>query len=229
MNRYLTLLTTVLAAAVVAACGHTNNLSRYDVVNKTALVKSFSSARGESSTSVASPSAGVVADFVAIIGSGVLSDQARRKLESAIVPDSIAAAVAEGMWNSATTYLNMKRVQSLEDSPDFVVETELTEFNLNSSSTGLSALVCAKSRMIDRRTGGIVWENSKRHTVNLSNTTLAAIAPDPIRTGVGIFNATKLLTMSEEEIREVVHSAAARVGTTIGDVLRKDIASMNGR
>jgi hypothetical protein len=82
--------------------------------------------------------------------------------------------------------------------------------------------------MIHRPTGAIVWENSESHTIPLSETYLAPLGPAPVRSGVSIFNAVKLLSLSQEELRTVVARAAMNVGVEIGETLREDIAEIHG-
>lgn len=211
-------------------CGHTNNLAKYNVAGKTALFRVYSSTTGSSFAVVESPdNDNVIADIAAALGSGIMSDQARKKLQNAAQPDSITAAVAKGMWSAATDYLGLRPVDNIADDPDLIVETELTEFKLVSGSGGIVARVKAKSRIIDRRTGGLVWDNSESHNIALSNTLPGLFGPDVVQTGVGVFNAIQLLNMSEEDIRTVLNAAAETAGREIGETLREDVAEMHSR
>ena len=223
-------LTILFLSSLLISCGHTNNLANYDVVGKTALYRAHSSTTGSTTAIVDSPDEdNIVAGIAAIIGSGVVSDQARQKLQRAVDIDSIADAVAHGMWQSTNDYLGVREVKSMADDPDFIVETELTEFKLISTKTGLKARVCAKSRVIDRRSGGIVWDNSEAHTITISNTFPAVFGPDAVQTGASVFNAVQLMNMDEEDIRKVINAAAAEAGREIGETLREDVAEMHGR
>lgn len=227
MKFYTALLSVILSSAFIVGCGHTNNLAKYDVAGKTATFRAYSSTTGSATTAVDSPDdESTVANIAAIIGSGILSDQGRRKLQRAINTDSIAQSVARGIWSSSTDYLSLRAV---EKDADFIVETELTDFKLISTSSGLRARVCAESRMIDRRTGGLVWEDSEAHNITISNTWVASLGPDVVQTGASVFNAVQLSNMSEEEIRTVINQAAEQAGKEIGETLRKDVAKMHGR
>ena len=217
-------------STLLISCGHTNNLEKYTIAGKTALFRSWSSTSGSSTTAVNSPdNQSIIADIATIVGSGVMSDQAQKKLRRAIDIDSIAGAVAEGMWQSTNDYLSIREVNSIGDDPDFIVETELREFKLISNTSGTQAQVCARSRIIDRRTGGTVWDNSENHTVNISSTFPAVFGPDAVQTGAGVFNAVQLLNMDEDEIRKVLNETARQVGHEIGETLRKDVAKMHER
>ncbi|MCE2503744.1 MAG: hypothetical protein J4G05_06770 [Chlorobi bacterium] len=219
-----------LCSFLLISCGHTNNLTQYDIVGKRAFYRAHSSTSGSSKAIVDSPdNDNIVADIVAIIGSGVVSDRARKKLQRAINTDSIANAIADGMRRSASDYLGIREVKSMSDDPDFIVETELTEFRIISTKTGLNARVCAKSRIIDRRSGGVVWENSEGHTINVSNTFSALYGPDAVQFGASVFNAVQLLDMDEEDIRKFINPTAEEAGRKIGETLREDVAEMHGQ
>ena len=70
-----------LCSFLLISCGHTNNLTQYDIVGKRAFYRAHSSTSGSSKAIVDSPdNDNIVADIVAIIGSGVVSDRARKKL-----------------------------------------------------------------------------------------------------------------------------------------------------
>lgn len=235
MNSHRTLCTAVVTLAltlILTGCGHTNNLASYDVVGKKALFRSVVTTKGGARTAVSSPSSGngnIIADIATAAGSQLMSDQAEQKLRDAINVDSIAAGVAAGMLSSSIDYLSMTPVESMSDDPDYIIETELQEFTISSSAAGLQARVCARSRMIDRRTGGLVWDDSEAHTVDISQSFIAAFGPAPVATGAGVFNAVKLLNMSEEEIREVMAMAGQLAGREIGETLREDVAELHER
>lgn len=220
----------LLAASVIIGCSHTNNLARYDVVGKTAIYRASTNAGAASShVMVESPDDNAVAGVASAIGSVIAGEEGRHKLERAINGDSIAQAVARGIRQATGDYLRLSAVESMADNPDFIIETEVTHYSLVSTTAGMCVHVSGNSRMIDRRTGGIVWENSESHSIPLSETWLAMAGPRLVRSGLGIFNAVQLLSLSEEEIRQVVNEGAAGAGREIGEQLREDVAEMHGR
>jgi hypothetical protein len=87
--------------------------------------------------------------------------------------------------------------------------------------------VRGNSRIIDRRSGTVIWENAESHTVPVSETYLGIIAPQPITSGVSVFNAVKLLTLSQEQISAIVNRAAVDAGKEIGETLREDVAELH--
>lgn len=229
-RRFLLALALFPLAILAGACGHTNKLAQYDVTGKTALFRSSAASDAASSISlIESPSKNTVTEVIAAVGSVIVGDQARRKLERAINGDSIAHAISQGIRNSTADYLNMRPVEGIANDPDFIVETELTECRIISSSAGIALRVQGNSRVLDRRSGGIVWEDSESHTIPLSQTYLAAFGPKVVSSGMSIFNAVQLLNLSEEEIRSVVENASMDAGREIGETLREDVADMKGR
>lgn len=217
----------ILATLGVAACSHTNNLAKYTFSNSKILFRARATGSGASFAAINNPvEKNVVTGIIAAIGSGVVSEEGRAKLEKAVNRDTIVNAVARGMQQAVTDYLNVQPVTSIADEPEFLVETDLTEYTIVSLSTGLFIKAEGNSRMIHRPTGAIVWENSESHTIPLSETYLAAFGSAPVASGVSIYNAVKLLSLSEEELRAVVAHAATNVGEEIGETLREDIAEI---
>jgi len=226
-KRFL-LIGTIPLVLLFGACGHTNKLAQYDVAGRTALFRSFTVGGAASGVSVVeSPARNTTMEIIAAIGSVIVSDQARRKLEQAFDGDSIAHAISLGIRNATADYLRIRPVQSMADDPDLIIETELSRCRLVSGSVGIVLHVDGKSRVIDRRTGVVVWDDSESHTIPLSETYLAVIAPKPVSSGASIFNAVKLLTLTDEELRTVANNAAMDAGREIGETLREDVADLH--
>lgn len=218
----------IIGAAAIAGCGHTNKLAKYNINGKTAIYRTYTTASAGSYAYVESPTKNnTVVDILTAIGSGIASDQGRKKLQKAVNGDSIAQAVGRGISEATVDYLRLQPVASIADNPEVIVETELTQFNIVSGSYGVAIYVRGKSRVIERRTGIIVWEDSESHTIPLSETWLAGLGPQVVRSGASIFNAVQLLSLSEEEIRTVVNSGAVVAGREIGETLRDDISEMH--
>jgi hypothetical protein len=220
--------TAMLAAALLAVgCGHTNNLAKYPVSGGSAVFRA--SVRGGAATShviVESPSSNAVAEVAAIVSSIAIGSSGRARLEQAIVGDSIAAAVARGVERSAIDYLSMRPVGSIDENPAFIVEVDVEEYALVSGSFGMMVRVKGHTRIIDRASGGIVWEDSEAHDVPLSQTLLAGFGPRVVRSAASIYNVVQLLQLSDEELRRVVNEGAAEAGREIGEELREDAAEM---
>lgn len=215
----------LLFGMTLVGCGHTNRLAEYPVNGRKALYRQYVAPEAPSSwVIVESPTENTVVNIIAGLGSAIASDQARRKLDRAVNGDSVAKYLAQGIYMATTEYLSIRPVQSIDDDPDLIIETEVKEYKIVSASTGLGIYTRGESRIIDRRTGVIVWENSESHLYPLSNTLLAPIGGRAISSGASIFNAVQFFAMSEEDIRSVVGNACVATGREIGDVLREDVS-----
>lgn len=226
MNRRLLFVLPLLLLGI--GCGHTNNLARYKIGGRTAYFRTLVTGSAGSSISVDNPSDHWAGDIAAIVGSIVLSDQASDKLARAINADSIALALGQGVEQSTIDYFDLHPVASLGDGPEYLVETELTEYRLISTAEGISAQVCGTSRIVHRASGAIVWEDSENRTVPLTVTTPSGDGTEA-RSASSATNATLLLSLEENELRRIINDAALTVGREIGDTLRDDLAELNER
>jgi hypothetical protein len=225
-NRYL-ITTLAIAAIAIGGCGHTNNLAKYTVVGRTALFRA--AALGGAATSyvaIESPTDHPVGGLAAVVGSIAVGERGRARIERAVNGDSIAAAVGSGIRQTTTDYLGLQPVASMADDPAFIVETSLSEYALVSTVLGVCIRVTGESRVIDRASGGIVWEDRETHTIPLSQTYVASAAPRIVRSGASIYNAVDLLTLTDEELQRLVSEAAREAGREIGEELREDIADL---
>lgn len=217
-----------LLALILTACGHTNNLAKFNIAGKSAIYRTTMAADAASAlTIIEPPNDNTVVGIATTIGSVIVGSEARKKLERALNPDSLAQAVGFGMRQATADYLNIRPVNDWTENPDLIIETTLTDCKLFSSSIGLAIKVRGESRMIERGTGRLIWENSESHVVPLSQTYLAGLAPRAISSGASIFNAIQLLNLSSDEIRKVVHGAANEAGREIGETLREDVADLH--
>jgi len=227
MKRFLVLML-LPVVLFLGACGHTNQLAKFNINGRTAIYRATMSGDAASSLAVVeSPSDNTTLGVISAIGSVVVSNEGRQKLEKAINPDTVSQSVAAGIRQASMEYLSIRPVTDFSQNPDLIIETEVTDFKIVSSSAGLHVRVQGNSRIVERQSGEVIWENSESYTVPLSETYLAALAPQAISSGVSIFNAVKLLNLSEDEIRKVVNSAATDAGKEIGETLREDVAEVN--
>lgn len=219
---------TILPLALLAgACGHTNKLAQHNIADKTALFRSFTTSNVTSGVAeVESPGEHETVDLLAAIGSVIITEQARNKLENAFNGDSVAHDISLGIRNATADYLNIRPVQSMADNPDLIIETKLIECQLVSGASGITLQVEGESRVIERKTGIVVWDDSETYMIPLSETYLSVAAPTAISSGASIFNAVRLMRLSEEELRRVASNAATDAGREIGEMLRKDVAKL---
>ncbi len=224
------ILVPLLALALLAVgCGHTNNLAKYNNVRGAkAYYRTFVSASAESHAHIDGMGDNFFAAVAAAIGSAGAADEAAKKLQRAVNGDTIALAVSHGIRDAAGDFLMITPVSSMSENPDLVIETELTEYKLVSSASGIHVHVKGNSRVIDQKSGGLVWEDSEDRSVPITSTWPAAIAPAPVAAGASIANAVQLMNLSEDQIREVISAAATRAGREIGETFREDVAKLHG-
>jgi len=109
MNIQAFLLLSIISVVAIAGCGHTNKLAKHNVGGKTAIYRTYTTASAGSYAYVESPTkSNTVVDILAAIGSGIASDQGRKKLQKAINGDSIAQAVGRGISEATVDYLRLQ-------------------------------------------------------------------------------------------------------------------------
>lgn len=214
----------IFPAMFFAACCHTNNLSHY-AWNGEKLLFTYAVEPGASRVrlNIDSPTPGTspVADILTGAGSEILSGEAQKKLDNAVRPTGIAAAVTEGIEKALTTQLNV-RPGTREDQPDFIVETLLEECSIFSGSVGLGLHIKAQTEIIHRPTGKRVWRDCVSEDAMIRHTPLGGIPIPGVGTAASIYNAAEFFKLSEKEIQDVVLSAAEETGRIMAQSIRED-------
>lgn len=226
MRSILALLIMAMSVAVIG-CSHTNNLAKFNVNNATAYYRTFVTANAESAVHIEGLESNTATEVVAVVGGIITGGIEQNKVARAVNGDSIATSVGNGIRASTGDFLMIRPVASMAENPDLIIETELTKYKLVSSASGVRVVVEGNSRVIDRKTGGIVWEDQERHSIPISNTWLASVAPGAVAAGASIANAFQLMNLPEEQIRQLVDQAATQAGREIGETLRKDVAKLH--
>ena len=211
----------------LASCGHTNNLAKYNIKGSSATYRSSVAAGAMKSSAAVDPgSPSAVTSIAASIGSDAASKAAEEKIIHSISPDSLAAAFAAGIVHSTHDYLQLRTSGDVNGNAtgNYIIESVLEEFSVNSSSTGVTATVRGTSRIIDRVTGAIVWEDEETNTVPLRSTpTTGHPVSDALASA---FNAAQLADLSEAEIHNVLASSADEAGRQLAETLREDVAKL---
>jgi len=221
------LLVALLAiAAMATGCSHTNNLAKYNLRGKPVMFRTYASGGGSSTVSVSNPTDSWIGDIAAIAGSIVLSSQAQKKLEKAVNIDSLAANLTLGVRQSAIDYFELRPPMDSSETPEYLVEVELTDYALHSGSEGVAARVDGEARIIHIPTGEVVWDNWEGKVIPLwgnssGSDTREADAASSGGNAVGLFN------LEENDIRRILSEGAMTVGRYLGDELREDFAEMH--
>jgi len=207
-------------------CAHTNELANYQMAGKNIMFSSrVDPGAMRVDVSLTNPKAGeknVVADILTGATSEILSAEAQKKIDAAVKPQGIAAAISDGLEKSAVTYLRSVPVSTIADDPMFITETVLRSCTINSSSGGISLGVRAETSMFDRSSGKIVWQYASSESVPLRRSSAAYLTPREVQTASSIYNATEFFRLSEKEIQDTIMDVARGVGRKLGDMLRED-------
>jgi len=214
-----------IAAFFLFGCGHTNNLAKYNVRSQSYFYRhgvSYGAASVNASLNSIDTSAAAQAQTS--ITSNITNTQLQSKLSRAAHPDQIESFLSRGMEDAVKTYLNATSASSV-NSAAFIVETQLKTYQLNSSATNVSAAVSGCSRIIERKSGAVIWEDCETKNIPLHN--VQVIGGDAAGAVASIANAAELLAMSDEDLRQVINQAAQEAGSQLGETLREDVANMN--
>jgi hypothetical protein len=159
------------------------------------------------------------------LGSVYSESEVRERLKNILKPDSISFAISDGLIDGLNTYYKINEVSSLEENPQYIVETRLEKFRLCSNSFGIFANVDCATIITDRNSAKIVWENSETSSVPINDVIITYGETPLIRTTLSIVNAARLMNMSDEEIISAISSSAKEAGKKQSDQLREDIAN----
>ena len=213
-----------IPAILISACCHTNNFSDYNV-NGEKLLFTYAVEPGATGVrldiSSPAPGANIVTDILTGAGSDILTGEAQKKLDNAVRPEGIAAAVTQGLEKVLSTQLTVTPATKA-DNPDFMVETVLEECSIFSGSTGLGLRIKAQTEIIHRPTGKRVWRDCMTQEATIRHTPVGAIPIPGVGTAASIYNASEFFRLSEKEIQDVILSAAEDAGRNLGQSVRKD-------
>jgi hypothetical protein len=223
-------------AVICSGCGHLNQLRSVNIRNSVVLSDFHAvgdAARGIvclgnlSARPLIKDSSGVIGQIINTVGSiggAIASSSVESKIARSSSPDSLAWAVASGFGKSLERYASVRFTSSVTDKSDFIAETLLERYELSSSQFGIYATVCVTSRIIERATGKKIWQNSETKTIPLSNVHPATIFSPIGRSVGGVINMVQILSMSDDEVRNVLYAAASDTGWKMGETLRVDIS-----
>ncbi|MCL5030910.1 MAG: hypothetical protein M1480_18030 [Bacteroidetes bacterium] len=217
----------------LAGCAHTNELAKYDLSGKGILFSNHVSANASKLQFVNHTPAkqekekSDVLSAIASIGSDILSESSKSKITDAVSTDSIASYVSEGLKNALIIFLKINPVNSVNENPQFVVETTIDKCQLVTGTDHVSISVQASSRIIDRNSGNIVWDDNETETVPVEEN--YANDKDNSSTLNKVISAVQLSSLSEKEIQKVVNEAAKNAGRKIGETFREDVIKLKNK
>jgi hypothetical protein len=230
--KLLRILTLLLVGIILASCAHTNELAKYDLAGKSILYKTkiapeartvsittynsqnYNNAGKKKSTETS------ILESLASIGESIISSDKESKLQEMVKPELMVSSIADGMKDALSTYLEINEVESIQDQPDFICDITLDNLQLQVNKNSTMIYASASSRIIDRNSGGLVWEDSESSThplnqnYNASKTT--KLEEDAI-------NILTLATLDEDLVNAMLSAAIDDVGFNLAETLREDV------
>jgi hypothetical protein len=215
----------VLVASIFTACCHTNNLKEYPISDRSFYFMTEvdpGATKVELNIDSPAPGRSAVIDVLADVGSGVLSSEASEKLNRAINPLGIAAAVSSGFEKVLTTHYKARAVIGRSDNPAFLVNTRLKECSLHSGSGGIELCIKSQAEITDAATGKTVWRDCEDNYVPVKRTPVGTVPIPVLGTAMSVYNASEFFKLSDHDIQDIILDAAENVGTNFGKSLRHD-------
>jgi len=223
------LLIVLIVPVLIYGCAHTNNLAQYNISSSKILFKKYipydlSKVYVDINIGYGNNTKSIIGVILGGLASGYTEEQVQEKFRSAINRDSISTNIMNGIKDGLLTYYKINPVETLEDNPQFIMETQLLKFYVESSSYGIYVKARTKAILTDRNTTRTVWENDETSSVPINDVYIPSFGSQTIQTTKSIINAIRLMNMSEEELQYAINATAEEVGRMQSETLRKDIA-----
>ncbi|HEX2787892.1 MAG TPA: hypothetical protein VHP32_08305 [Ignavibacteria bacterium] len=220
----LVLIITVMAGS----CSSVNELSKYNLSGTKVLFKTRTGTAASrvniNFESSKKSKEGVLIDIIYDIGGGYVKKDVEAKIQRLFNPDSIAENVSGSIEEILRTYYNIVPVESLDENPDIIVETQMNKYTLNVDDYNIYSHFSGTLSIFDRKSGAIVWKNTEG--INEPFEEWYAYNPNDkkIKDINRVINIIKLMNMSDEEIRNSIDLSASKIAYNLSDNLREDIA-----
>jgi hypothetical protein len=219
----------VVVSVLLYGCTHTNDLAQYNISASKILFKKYvsfdlSKVYVDINTGYGNDTKSIITVILGGLGSGYTEGQVEEKFRNAINGDSISNNVMSGIKDGLLTYYKIIPVKGLEEDPQYIMETQLLKFYLESNAYGIYVKARTKAILTDRNTARTVWENDETSSVPINDVYIPSFGSQTIQTTKSIINAIRLMNMSEEELRYAINETAEEVGRMQSETLRKDIA-----
>lgn len=222
-----------IAGVLLIGCSHTNELAKFKVNSSSMLYKEFVG-REAGTIQIAYPQKGTqssnskkedkgILDAIASIGTELLNADKTSDIKEWVDTKAIAEDLSYGMENNLKEYINVKKVNSVDDNPSFIVETTLEKCVLNVTESGVSLQVQAYVKILERGTGSLVWENSESENVPVTYDAYASTGKKS-STESKILTAVQLNSLSKKEVNSCIEAAVQSVGRLMGETFREDLA-----
>jgi len=197
---------------------------------------------------------GVIENVFYDAGTYFVVSEVESKLRKVYNPDSVSLVLTESLESILTTYNDIVIVDSLNQNPDFIVETRLDKFVLSAGENGVYSNFSALTTIYDRKTAKKIWQRSESisqplvedyfynpgyynqsYFYNPGYYNQRPYNPFP-KKGSTAYKKTNtfdygrsislfmLMSMSEEEIKSAIKYTTSLVAQNLANDLRDDLA-----
>lgn len=219
----------LLPLIFLIGCSHTNELAKYDLNGKGMFFteRVNSNARrieivSEQDFNKKNDNTDNLLNTIANLGAGILSLDNQKRLADAVDTKIITEYISLALQDALKDYLNVVKIDSYSDNPQFHTETTLEVIKLVVGDKGVSVNIQAKAKIVDIASGNVVWDNWENKTIPISKNS-APNQKETSSTVANMFNAVQLAALSTEELNSAVGLAADDVGFYMVETLRDDI------
>lgn len=230
-SKLMLILGALTLVVLIQACGHTNNLKKYDLRNQQILfdyevvndvelnVRLF-----DEPIKTGSKTADVVIDVAKSIGTAIVTGNLESKLRKAADPAVISNNLTNELEKTMIKYLSINPVNSIQSNYAFINTTTIRSIELNSNQYGLTLSVNAKVKLTERGTAKEVWDYCFKRTVPVNR-----LSDKMDKTAYGssvsdIIQLTELATLSEETIKQAIIRASQEIGRVVSQKFQKDLS-----
>lgn len=212
----------------LCACGHTNQISNYVLRGKKAFYITHIAPEARSiEVNIEENSKKEIkkdkSDLEKVLeaGSDLLSYQKISSLKEYIDTDNLINNIAYKLEDALITFLDIQTVDRKMDKPSFLVELNLKSCVLNIYKDKSTVSIFATAQIIERETGGLVWENWETYTIPIGEINSHSKKIES-STESKVLTTAQLLTLSKKEVDYYIGQTAEIVGKQMADTFRED-------
>jgi hypothetical protein len=211
----------------LTSCGSTSNLSKYNLDSKTFYFEEYvttpeTTVRIYTGDEHHRRSESIFTDLVELaksVGTSIITAETENKIQDAVSNEEVAKTVSKSMENTLVKYLKIKSTRMLDDGSEFIVSTTLEDCSLISTQNGVYLQARANVQIVDRASGGIVWENNETRSTQLR---YSENETTKIKSLSGFVQLAELASLSKEEIANSIFNATKEIGREMGETFRED-------
>lgn len=216
---------------LIWGCSHTNELGKYDIRGKTAkfdtsvepMARTITITRSGTTSTKDKDKKKNVLESIAELGTEIFSASKESDIKDWVDTYEVVDHVSSGLQEALESYVDIKPIDGNRQKPDFIVEMNLTDCELKINESSVYLHLRCTSKMIERVSGNIVWENYENVDERLSYDYVSG-KKKKNSTESNVLTALKLASLSEREIDLAIHDAAEEAGRKMAETFREDLS-----